>query len=728
MNRNIELLAPAGNYECFIAALNAGADAVYLGGKDFGARSFAGNFEEDEIIKALHYAHLLNKKIYLTLNTLIKEKEWNKVYPFLKNLYAHGLDGVIIQDIGLIPYLKEFFPLMEIHISTQMTVTSIESAKYLYDLGVSRIVPARELTMDEIKQMKREVPVELETFIHGALCYCYSGQCLFSSFLGGRSGNRGKCAQTCRLPYQVMKNHVSMQNKQPTYPLSLKDMCTVSLLPQLIESGIDSFKIEGRMKSSEYVAGVTSIYRKYIDLYIQDGMIKVTKEDNEILNKLYVRSSLGTGYYNKMNGKDMVSFYNPSYSSINDEMTENIRKKYCEKVIELPIDISIYLEPDKPSKLTASFGNISIDVLGEKVSVAKNRPLSKADIEKQLIKTGNYIFKVNNIKYDITEDCFMTIKQLNEIRRVALEKLEQKLLEKTFRNISEIDTDTTISASPKMIKTKNQTNFSVSVMNINQLKVLKDYNVSKIYIPADLIIHQDISLQDIDKFVSAKINRPEIFLSLPRIIRNKDQKYLSNVANLLNSDMINGVLIKDLDELNYIKNLETKIKKDFDHNLYVWNQTSLNFLKKEADSICAPLELSRYELNDLNDNDIQLIVYGHLPMMVSANCIMKTTDNCNKSNNSFNQSIFDRYKKEHMVFCNCIHCYNEIYNSLPLSLHNEMKNLENDGYYNFRLDFTFENPELEISILQYFMNGLYRNKETFPIKEYTTGHVTKGAL
>ncbi|HBA70404.1 MAG TPA: hypothetical protein DCZ40_13770, partial [Lachnospiraceae bacterium] len=240
--RKVELLAPAGNYECFLGAVHAGADAVYLGGTKFGARAYADNFTEDEVCNAIRYAHIYGRKVYLTLNTLIKERELEEVYEYLLPYYEAGLDGVIIQDLGVFQAVGEWFPLLPRHVSTQMTVTGSLGAAYLKELGAARIVPARELSLAEIKEIKKNVNIEIETFIHGAVCYCYSGQCLFSSMIGGRSGNRGKCAQPCRLPYEIEKSG------RKIHPLSLKDMCTVELLNQLIEAGIDSFKIEGRMK------------------------------------------------------------------------------------------------------------------------------------------------------------------------------------------------------------------------------------------------------------------------------------------------------------------------------------------------------------------------------------------------------------------------------------------------------------------------------------------------
>ncbi len=282
-NQTVELLAPAGDYACFMAAINAGADAVYLGGTKFGARAYANNFSQDEIAEALRVAHLFHRKIYLTVNTLVKESEMPELVPYIAPLYEAGLDGVIVQDIGVLKVLREHFPALALHASTQMTVTGVYGAQFVKSLGVSRVVPARELSLDEIRDIKEETGLEVECFIHGAMCYAYSGQCLFSSILGGRSGNRGRCAGPCRLPY-------TDENKKQLYPLSLKDMYTLPMIPKLIEAGIDSFKIEGRMKKPEYVAGVTAVYRKYIDQYLSapDRKFQIAKDDELYTDTLSV--------------------------------------------------------------------------------------------------------------------------------------------------------------------------------------------------------------------------------------------------------------------------------------------------------------------------------------------------------------------------------------------------------------------------------------------------------
>ena len=325
----VEILAPAGNMECFMAAMNAGADAVYMAGKSFGARASADNFTEEEFIWALRYAHIHGRKIYLTLNTLIKEREWNKIYSFLKPLYEEGLDGVIIQDYGLIDYLSLCFPKLELHASTQMTITDYRSARLLKSKGICRVVPARELSLEEIKELKEKTGLDIETFVHGALCYSYSGQCLFSSFLGGRSGNRGRCAGPCRLPYSVSTANGFVSSKEQ-YPISLKDLCTIEHVGELIEAGINSFKIEGRMKSAEYVAGVTAIYRKYVDAYYDGLSVKVSDTDKKILSNLYLRTSLGTGYYYKHNDAAMISISDPSYNNQDPEIVKRVHDSYSQ--------------------------------------------------------------------------------------------------------------------------------------------------------------------------------------------------------------------------------------------------------------------------------------------------------------------------------------------------------------------------------------------------------------
>lgn len=313
----IELLAPAGSYESLRAAVNAGADAVYIGGNRFGARAYADNPDEDALLDGLKYCHLHGKKLYMTVNTLLKEEELEQeLYSYLLPYYQAGLDGVIVQDFGVMQYLAEHFPQLPVHASTQMTVTGCDSVRVLQRQGVTRVVPARELSLDEVRRIIEETGIEVETFVHGALCYCYSGQCLLSSMIGGRSGNRGRCAQPCRLPFWRENEEHQLLGSQK-YLLSMKDLCTLELLPEIVEAGIASLKIEGRMKRPEYTAGVVGIYRKYLDRLAVSGggpkRWKVEKEDLRMLMDLYNRGGFTTGYYHQHNGPKMMSMERPNH-------------------------------------------------------------------------------------------------------------------------------------------------------------------------------------------------------------------------------------------------------------------------------------------------------------------------------------------------------------------------------------------------------------------------------
>lgn len=312
----VEVLAPAGSLDIMKAVVAAGADAIYLGGNMFGARAFANNFNDEELICAIEYAHLFGRKVYLTVNTLLKSREIeNSLIEYLIPFYEAGLDAVIVQDMGVFNLIRKHFPDMDIHASTQMTQTGVYGSRLLKELGATRIVTSREMNLQEIKQLHERLDVEIESFVHGALCYCYSGQCLLSSFNGGRSGNRGRCAQPCRMPYDVYDNGEKINNRNNSYALSPKDMCALQILPDVIESGVYSLKIEGRMKNVTYAAMVTHIYRKYVDMYLERGRkgFKVDKKDIEELSDIYNRGAFTTGYYDSVKGKKMMSLGRPNH-------------------------------------------------------------------------------------------------------------------------------------------------------------------------------------------------------------------------------------------------------------------------------------------------------------------------------------------------------------------------------------------------------------------------------
>ena len=391
MVQKVELLSPAGNAEGFYGAVHAGADAVYLAGDRFGARAYAENFTTQELVECIRYAHLLGRKVYLAVNTLFKEREISELYDYLLPFCQAGLDAVIVQDLGVLRFVREHFPECGIHVSTQMTLCSSMGASLLAALGAERIVPSRELSLEELAILRKSVDLEIETFVHGAMCYSYSGQCLFSSILGGRSGNRGRCAQPCRLPYSILTDG---RDRGQCYPLSLKDMCTAEHIPRLIQAGIDSFKIEGRMKKPEYTAGVTEVYRRCIDRYFklcaQSGPQKaaetfqVEKEDRELLHSLYIRSETQDGYYFRHGGRSMVTVSSPAYSETREEVRREIRERHLETPLKLPVTIRAEFLPGKPACVVLERQGIRACAMGEIVDRAKNRPISQEEVKRQL--------------------------------------------------------------------------------------------------------------------------------------------------------------------------------------------------------------------------------------------------------------------------------------------------------------------------------------------------------
>ena len=725
--KRTELLAPAGDYTSLIAAFNAGADAVYLAGKQFGARAYANNFEQEELLQALDYAHLHTKKIYLTLNTLIKENEFGCVAEYLTPYYNNGLDGIIIQDLGLIPFLKENFPNLELHASTQMTVNNYRSAKWLKEHGICRIVPSRELSLAELKEIKDKAEIEVEAFIHGAMCYGYSGQCLFSSFLGGRSGNRGRCAQPCRLPYAVNNGTMKLPRTKEIYPLSLKDLCSLPYIYELLDLGIDSFKIEGRMKSPEYVAGVTSIYRKYMDLYYAGERPTVNKKDLQCLSHLYIRSEMKDGYFRKHNGKDMVSLSSPSYKGCDDALVARLHEQYCTQSKRLPVTGKLTLSIEKEALFEVCCNGFSISVSGAVVQKAQNRPLLYEDVYKQINKTGNSDFYFINLDIDMDDSVFIPVKQLNEIRRDALETLKDALLSK-YRRVNPLTKKESTAKRPYNKKGDSGICLRVSITSKEQLDAVlaNGASVDRIYIPADLLYLKEADYNDILKY--KRTADTAFYLSLPRIIRKRDEEYLAFVAHI--ADFWDGILVKNMESLSFLQSIGYKGRIIADSSVYGWNKSALAFIKQYCDEFTYSLELTLGENKALQDYSGEYVVYGRTPMMVSANCIRKTTDTCTHTANGFAQSLTDRYRKELPVYANCIHCYNEIYNAVSMSCHKDIPQLIKNRFYKFRLNFTNEDANTSIRILSYYFQILENPDyaEEFPLKEYTLGHFKEGAL
>lgn len=740
----VELLAPAGNYQALLGALNAGADAVYLGGDKFGARAYADNFTKEEICKALRHAHFWGKRIYLTVNTLVKEEEFAQLYDYLLPLYEAGLDGVIIQDLGVWQYIRKTFPDMPLHASTQMTITGEMGAAFLEEIGAQRIVPARELSLTEIRQMKEQTGLELECFIHGAMCYCYSGQCLFSSILGGRSGNRGRCAQPCRLPYKVLGQHKKAVSED-MYPLSLKDMCTIEYIPQLIEAGIDSFKIEGRMKKPEYAAGVTAIYRKYIDAYYANGAADyhVAKSDMDKLRNLYIRSEIQTGYYERHNGREMITLHKPSYLGSDDALLQEIAGKYLTEEKKMPVTIRGIFRVGEPAVLqiegVAIQGNrVKQTSYGEIVQQATGKPMEKEALIKRLSKTGNSNVIVKEADIEMDGAIFMPIGQLNELRRNAVEAFENKIIE-AWNIVSERKMPLSENiAEKKVIVSENKlgticktTQLHASVQTFEQLQAIFTQDVDRIYLDSDLYLQKKDQIDGLFKQMSSesKVQNVQIYLALPYIVRAKDKVYLQKLSQNL-SEQIQGFLVRNLESASFVKQLSGNYDMVTDVSVYQFNKETALFWSSYSKEGYLPYELNGREyrrlLESVKNRELSMVVYGTIPMMITANCLKKTTNSCihNGLSNEMDNRMYlqDRYKTIFPVMCNCKHCYNIIYNSIPFSLHKQREEIKKAGLFAMRMDFVQESGDMVQKIIGYYQQ---RNSD-FPITEYTTGHYKRG--
>lgn len=716
--KKVELLAPAGNYDALLGAVNAGADAVYLGGEQYGARAYADNFSRDEIISGIRLAHIYHKKIYLTINTLVKERELEGLYDFFLPFYEAGLDGVIIQDLGVLAYVRRYFPGLELHASTQMTLTGSEGVSFLKEYGVSRVVPARELSLEEIKNLK-ETGAEVEIFIHGAMCYCYSGQCLFSSILGGRSGNRGRCAQPCRLPYEI-------NGGKECFPLSMRDMCTIDLLPELIESGVDSFKIEGRMKKPSYVAGVTAIYRKYIDQYYEKGSIHVSAQDRQLLSSLYIRSKIGDGYFHRHNGREMLTLESPAYSETDPGILTEIADRYVHAPEKVPVDAQIELCSGKPAKLSLRAREAVITCEGEIVQEAQKQPLQTEKIEQQIRKMGASLLKVQDIKVKTQGQVFLPIGAINELRRKAVLAMEDKLIAAPRREA--VPYEPYVRPQRQRLQKRPggeslRKPLEVCVSTWDQFDQIIDRGLYRIYLDSRLFLEKET----LQKKLSLKKGNTQIYGSTPYIVREKDDKTLFDVEDAYKEQLIQGVLIRNLESLAILKDSIAKKDLELDYGVYVWNHEALDLLSDKASGICLPVELNKGEWEELitygkQKMRLSAVVYGRLPMMITANCLQKTSDGCRGKSGTV--MLKDRYGKEFPVYHDCRHCYNIIYNSVPLSLHRAFSEELQEALH-CRLDFTLETAKECLKVTEYFQKISVQYEDPF-YSEYTTGHYKRG--
>lgn len=701
-NKDFELLAPAGSLEILKGVIESGADAVYVGGSMFGARAYANNFTEEELLEAIDFAHLRGVKVYLTVNTLIKNSEFSKLYDYMLPYYKRGLDAVIVQDIGVVKAIHEYFPSMEIHTSTQMTVTGADGVRFLSQFGVTRVVMAREVSLAEMKRIHEETGMELEAFVHGALCYSYSGQCLFSSILGGRSGNRGRCAQPCRLPYTV-------EGKKDEYILSLKDMCGIKALDKLHDAGVYSLKIEGRMKQLEYACGVVKYYRSYID-----SKKPVSDADYDRIKALGNRCGFTDRYYFDHNGSDMVTYVKPNFVSNAAEPSPEKRK--------LSIEGELVLREGEPGSLTVKKGDVTYKASIEPVSAALKAPLDKKAAIDRINKTGDTDFEFSHIKAQIGENVFVPNGALNKLRRDAISGLCDKLLKKYYRNDARYADMSRLTALPEHVvksdaahdEAINDYTTICSCMTRAQLDTLIGYECFDVfYLDFDMYDRKTLIQQFTDDVKSLTKQNKKVYLMLPTIFRADSSDYFVSIAKELDKVSFEGFVVKNYEELYLTENLFTGKKVILDHNMYTFNDVSKSaFFEHGVSGDTVPLELNSREIMHRNNIGSQMIVYGYYPLMTTANCVHKNTKGCDKKQKLI--YLKDRYNKSFAVCNNCKECYNTIYNSLPTMLTKNIGKLKEAGIRSFRYSFTIETPKQIKAVMD------------DKVAEYTNGHYKRG--
>ena len=704
----IELLSPVGNFECLKAAVQNGANAVYFGASSFGARAFAGNFNNEELNKAINYAKLRGVKTHLTLNTLITEDEFDEAFKLAKIAYDYGIDAIIVQDIGLATKLIENFPDIEIHASTQMTTHNLQGVLQLQELGFKRIVLSRELSIDEIKYISQNSNIDLEVFIHGALCISYSGQCLLSSMIGSRSGNRGKCAQPCRLPWSILSSHKHIDKQG--YLLSPRDLCGLEFIPELIKSGITSLKIEGRMKSPEYVATVTKIYRKYIDLaYDNLNSYVIEEKDRQELLQVFNRGGFSTGHLSSKNNKDLIyekrqnnmgiylgkiSKYNSSkglitcklensvdigdsicfeqentkytISELMNKNNQNIKNanitdvitfgrmkgninvgdeiykinsksllaqsklSYSKEFIKNELICNIKLKKENPIfiEIICLNFNTSISFTYNYIpQISQNQPLTIEKIINQFNKTIDTPFSFKSINIDLDNNLFLPISVLNELRRIAIEKIESNIIQSFKRNNP---LPLKVQHNNSFLKNSNNNSTEISLL-LNIIKPEFDYsrlmNINRLYIPLKFFENK-IYFKILD-LLCKKFN---VYIYLPTIIRKSYTKLAQKIIdNSLKQFKIKGLVISHISQIELLKQYN-----NFDlignYTLNIYNSNSIiEFYKLRFSSITISPELNESSLIKVLNNSVlpkELIVYGNIPVMTTNYCLLGKTNKC----------------------------------------------------------------------------------------------------
>lgn len=660
----LELLSPAGSPEAVIAAVQNGADAVYMGLSDFNARRGAKNFTDEEFEKSVRYCHVRGCKVYVTLNTLVNDREIPAAAERARLASRCGVDGIIIQDLGLISVVRRAAPDIPLHASTQMSIHNLAGVQAAAEMGLTRAVLARELSLEEIKFITANAPIETEVFVHGALCFCHSGQCYMSALIGRRSGNRGMCAQPCRMQY-------SLGGRMDDYPMSLKDNCLVDRLRELEEAGVACVKIEGRMKRPEYTAIVTGIYSKAIKERRQP-----TAEEMNMLTKAFSRQGFTQGYFNG-DKEDMFGVRGEP-----EEGTEKIfttaRRAYADgELRRVPVHFYTVAERDERIKAIAfdDDGHRAV-TYGAVPEKAKRQGLTDSYLIEQMFKTGGTPYNVVENKAKADPGLYLAAAEINELRRKLISELsEQRAVPPTRRSFE-------LPAPPKNIPVVSDPKLIMQVRTEDQLsKELADLRPAYLYVPANVMLEQP-------KLVLPFVEQGTVPVAvLPRIINDRQMKDVHNTLQRLFDYGVNEVLVGNLGHIMLARAAGMKVRGDFGLNAF--NSYTLEMLNEMGFlSATASFELRIAQIKDMaKPLDTEMIIYGRLPLMVSDQCIIKHSAGrcaCQTPAQMSDRmgSVFPVVKE--------YGCRNVIYNAHKLYLADKKDDLYSAGLWGLRMMFTTE--------------------------------------
>ena len=688
----IELLAPAGSREALEAAVQSGADAVYMGFGAFNARQNARNFTDEEFASAVSYCHLRGVKVYLTLNTLVTDRELPEAAEVLRRASEWGVDAVLLQDWGLLALARTITPDIPLHASTQMSLHTLGGTKTAEALGMTRVVLARELSAPEVAEICRGCGAEVETFVHGALCMCYSGQCELSALIGQRSGNRGRCAQPCRLPYGVNGPC------KGAHPLSLKDANLSPFLEELSRIGVACLKIEGRMKRPEYVAAVTGIYRRLLDEHRLP-----TEEESRQLEAAFSRSGFTDGYWTGRKGASMFGM-RPENARWPEEWFSEVRREY-ERCEHRTVSVTMHLTVRAGQATTLTVctkrngRSFTAQACGPVPEAARNRALTGEELQARLKKTGGTVFEADDITVALDDGLMLPASAINALRRDALSALERQLTAPPVRRQFPAPP---LPPAPPADETPALT---VSIQRPEQLsEALIACTPAMVYIPAELLDTLDLTKYPTQKFCAV----------LPRIFRTADEKPLR--ALLERTPHLSAVTVGNLGHLPIVADLPLEKRGDF--GLNVFNSRALALLRQWGlDSATVSFELRHQQIRDLQKVlPCEAIVYGRLPLMVTENCMTQSSVGCTDGAGC---TLTDRTGARFPVVCT-YGCRSELENALPLFLADKPE-YRHAGLAFARLRFTTESPEECVSILR-----RYQGQGDWMPAEYTRGLFYRG--